>query len=73
MALATSMSVPAVGTLLMIGPAAAVWRSIGLSCRTNWPLGFFVGVAGAVLNYAPRSVNDRRVSSPGTVREPWAS
>jgi zinc/manganese transport system permease protein len=25
-----------------------VWLSIALSYRTNWPLGFFVGVAGAV-------------------------
>ncbi|WP_300610098.1 metal ABC transporter permease [Trebonia sp.] len=74
MALATSMTIPVVGALLMfslmIGPAAAaravtarpgvamalsvaialatVWASIVLSYRTNWPLGFFVGVAGAV-------------------------
>jgi zinc/manganese transport system permease protein len=27
---------------------ATVWISIALSYRTNWPLGFFVGVAGAV-------------------------
>ena len=73
MALATSMTVPVVGALLMfslmIGPAAAaravtarpgvamalsaaialvtVWLSIALSYRTNWPLGFFVGIAGA--------------------------
>jgi zinc/manganese transport system permease protein len=73
MALATSMTVPVVGALLMfslmIGPAAAarsvtarpgaamalsvaialatVWLSIALSYRTNWPLGFFVGVIGA--------------------------
>jgi zinc/manganese transport system permease protein len=25
-----------------------VWLSIVLSYHTNWPLGFFVGVAGAV-------------------------
>ena len=74
MALATSMTIPVVGALLMfslmIGPAAAarsltarpglamalsvaialvtVWLSITLAYRTNWPLGFFVGVAGAV-------------------------
>jgi zinc/manganese transport system permease protein len=74
MALATSMTVPVVGALLMfslmIGPAAAarsvtarpgtalalsvaialatVWLSIALSYQTNWPLGFFVGAAGAV-------------------------
>ena len=73
MALATSMTVPVVGALLMfslmIGPAAAarsvtarpgvalalsvaialatVWLSIALSYRTNWPLGFFVGIMGA--------------------------
>jgi zinc/manganese transport system permease protein len=74
MALATSMTVPVVGALLMfslmIGPAAAarsvtarpgaalalsvaiamatVWLSIALSYRTNWPLGFFVGIGGAL-------------------------
>ena len=73
MALATSMTVPVVGALLMfalmIGPAAAarsftrrpgyaiavatgialvtVWAGIALSYRTNWPLGFFVGVIAA--------------------------
>jgi zinc/manganese transport system permease protein len=73
MALATSMTVPVVGALLMfalmIGPAAAarsfttrpgraiavatgialvtVWAGIVLSYRTNWPLGFFVGVIAA--------------------------
>jgi zinc/manganese transport system permease protein len=73
MALATSMTIPVVGALLMfslmIGPAAAarsvtarpgvamglavaialvtVWAGIVLSYRTNWPLGFFVGVFGA--------------------------
>jgi len=74
MALATSMTVPVVGALLMfslmIGPAAAaraltarpflamtlavvialvtVWTGIAISYGTNWPLGFFVGVGGAV-------------------------
>jgi zinc/manganese transport system permease protein len=74
MGLATSMTVPVVGALLMfslmIGPAAAArsftarpgvalalsvaialaitWLSIALSYRTNWPLGFFVGVGGAI-------------------------
>ncbi|HEY1705467.1 MAG TPA: metal ABC transporter permease [Trebonia sp.] len=74
MALATSMTVPVVGALLMfslmIGPAAAArsvtarpgvalglsvaialavtWLSIALSYRTNWPLGFFVGIGGAI-------------------------
>jgi zinc/manganese transport system permease protein len=73
MALATSMTVPVVGALLMfalmIGPAAAarsftrrpgyaiavatgialvtVWAGIALSYRTNWPLGFYVGVIAA--------------------------
>jgi zinc/manganese transport system permease protein len=74
MALATSMTVPVVGALLMfslmIGPAAAarsltarpvlamtlsvsialviVWTGIVASYRSNWPLGFFVGIMGAV-------------------------
>ncbi len=74
-ALATTMTVPVVGTLLifslMIGaPAAArsftdrperalllsvalalatVWAAIALSYSTNYPVGFFVGTAGAVL------------------------
>ena len=73
MALATTMTVPVVGALLvfalMIGPAAAarsftrrpgyaiavatgialvtVWAGIALSYRTNWPLGFYVGVIAA--------------------------
>jgi len=73
MALATSMTVPVVGALLMfslmIGPAAAarsvtarpalamtlsvaialvtVWAAIAISYRSDWPLGFFVGVIGA--------------------------
>jgi zinc/manganese transport system permease protein len=73
MALATTMTVPVVGALLMfalmIGPAAAarsftrrpgpaialatgialvtVWAGIAASYRTNWPLGFFVGVIAA--------------------------
>ena len=74
MALATSMTVPVVGALLMfslmIGPAAAarsltarpvlamalsvaialvtVWVGIAVSYQSNWPLGFFVGIIGAV-------------------------
>ena len=73
MALATTMTVPVTGALLvfclMIGPAAAArsltasparalalsvglalaaaWLGIVLSYRTNWPLGFFVGITGA--------------------------
>jgi zinc/manganese transport system permease protein len=80
MALATSMTVPVVGALLMfslmIGPAAAarsltarpvlamalsvaialvtVWAGIVVSYQTNWPLGFFVGAAGAVFYLAGR-------------------
>jgi zinc/manganese transport system permease protein len=80
MALATSMTVPVVGSFLifslMIGPAAAarsvtskpllamalgtafalvtVWIGIVVSYETSWPLGFFVGVAGAVLYWAAR-------------------
>ena len=91
MALATSMTVPVVGALLMfslmIGPAAAaravtarpgvamalsvaialatVWLSIALSYRTNWPLGFFVGIAGAafyLLGHGTHIVAARRMS-----------
>jgi zinc/manganese transport system permease protein len=92
MALATSMTVPVVGALLMfslmIGPAAAarsvtarpgtamalsaaialatVWLSIALSYRTNWPLGFFVGVIGAsfyLIGQAARAVIPRRAGA----------
>ena len=91
MALATSMTVPVVGALLMfglmIGPAAAaravtarpgaalaisvalalvtVWLSIALSYRTNWPLGFFVGIGGAVfylIGQAARVAEPRRLA-----------
>jgi len=91
MALATSMTVPVVGALLMfglmIGPAAAarsvtarpsaalalsvalalvtVWLSIALSYRTNWPLGFFVGIGGAVfylIGQGARTVGPRRLA-----------
>ncbi len=81
MALATSMTVPVVGALLMfslmIGPAAAarsftsrpgfaialsvafgvatVWTGIAVSYETNWPLGFFVGVLGAVFYLVGRA------------------
>ena len=94
MALATSMTVPVVGALLMfslmIGPAAAarsvtarpgvalalsvaialatVWFSIALSYRTNWPLGFFVGIAGAVfylLGQGARSLAGGRARPAG--------
>jgi zinc/manganese transport system permease protein len=90
MALATSMTVPVVGALLMfslmIGPAAAarsvtarpgaamalsvaialaaVWLSIALSYRTNWPLGFFVGIIAAafyVIGLGARSLAGRPV------------
>lgn len=88
MALATSMSVPVVGALLMftlmIGPPAAarsvtarpgvalalsvlialatVWLSIALSYRTNWPLGFFVGVIGAAFYLVGQGA--RRIAAP---------
>jgi zinc/manganese transport system permease protein len=81
MALATSMTVPVVGALLMfslmIGPAAAarsvtarpglamtlsvaialltVWIGIALSYRTDWPLGFFVGIIGAAFYLSGRA------------------
>jgi zinc/manganese transport system permease protein len=90
MALATSMTVPVVGALLMfslmIGPAAAArsvtarpglalalsvaialvitWLSIALSYRTNWPLGFFVGIGGALfylIGLAARQLGGVRV------------
>jgi zinc/manganese transport system permease protein len=73
-ALATTMTVPVVGALLifslMIGPPAAarsltsrpvlamllsvaialvtVWLAIALSYQYNWPVGFFVGILGAI-------------------------
>jgi zinc/manganese transport system permease protein len=73
-ALATAMTVPVVGALLifslMIGPPAAarsltsrpllamvlsvvialitVWAAIALSYQYNWPVGFFVGMLGAL-------------------------
>jgi hypothetical protein len=34
--------------LMLTSALATVWISIALSYRTNWPLGFFVRVAGAV-------------------------
>jgi len=95
MALATSMTVPVVGALLMfalmIGPAAAarsfarrpehaialavaialatVWIGIVASYRTNWPLGFFVGViaAGFFLIGQGWSVARRRWFAVGAV------
>ena len=97
MALATSMTVPVVGALLMfslmIGPAAAarsltrrpglaialsvvfglatVWTGIAVSYETNWPLGFFVGVLGAVFYLAGRAwvtVRRTRTVRVGRVR-----
>ncbi|MGO9080780.1 MAG: metal ABC transporter permease [Streptosporangiaceae bacterium] len=88
-ALATSMTLPVVGALLifslMTGPPAAarsltasplralagsvliavvvVWTSIAASLVTNWPVGFFVGVLGALCYAAGRawtSLRDRR-------------
>jgi zinc/manganese transport system permease protein len=79
-ALATSMTLPVVGALLifslMIGPPAAArsltssplramglsvviaialaWASIAISYQTDWPVGFFVGVGGAVCYAAGR-------------------
>jgi len=96
-ALATTMTVPVVGTLLifslMIGaPAAArsftdrperalllsvalalatVWAAIALSYNTNYPVGFFVGTAGAVLYAIGRlwdAVGRRR--RPATLKTP---
>jgi zinc/manganese transport system permease protein len=103
MALATSMTVPVVGALLMfslmIGPAAAarsltarpvlaitfsvvialitVWAGIAVSYYSNWPLGFFVGTAGAIFYLASRAYtavrrakrerSSRRPANPGPV------
>jgi zinc/manganese transport system permease protein len=93
MGVATSMTVPVVGALLMfslmIGPAAAArsvtarpgvalalsvaialvttWLSIALSYRTNWPLGFFVGIGGAIfylIGLAARTWLPARAASP---------
>jgi zinc/manganese transport system permease protein len=80
LALATSMTLPVVGALLifslMIGPPAAArsltssppramalsvviavalaWAAIAASYETDWPVGFFVGVGGAVCYAAGR-------------------
>jgi zinc/manganese transport system permease protein len=93
-ALATSMTLPVVGALLifslMIGPPAAarsvtskpllavalsaviavvvVWASIAAAYDTNWPVGFFVGVFGAVCYAAGRgwaTLRGRRPARPG--------
>lgn len=87
-ALATSMTLPVVGALLifslMIGPPAAarsvtanpaiamglsvalavatVWVAIAASFETNWPVGFFVGVGGAVCYGAGRLVASWRAA-----------
>ena len=81
MAVATSLTVPVVGALLMfslmVGPAAAarsftarpplamalsvgfalvtVWVGIAAAYRLNWPLGFFVGIMGAVFYLTGRA------------------
>jgi zinc/manganese transport system permease protein len=88
-ALATAMTVPVVGALLifslMIGPPAAarsitsrppvaillsvaialatVWISIAASYLYNWPVGFFVGVLGAVSYGAGRAWSAVRARS----------
>jgi len=44
---------------------ASVWLSIALSYRTNWPLGFFVGITGAafyLLGQAAHTFERRRAS-----------
>jgi zinc/manganese transport system permease protein len=86
-ALATTMTVPVVGALLifslMIGPAAAaryftdrvgvalaisvglalltLWVSLAASYTTNWPVGFFVGVASGAWFVLGRSYRFVRV------------
>jgi len=90
-AVATTMSVPVVGALLMFSlmvgaPGAArlltkrpllalglsvaislviVWVAIAASYITNWPIGFFVGVLGAVFFVAARGFATWRRSRPG--------
>jgi zinc/manganese transport system permease protein len=87
-ALATSMTLPIVGALLifslMIGPPAAarsltskphaaiglsvvlalatLWIAVAASFETNWPIGFFVGVGGAVCYAAGRMITWWRAS-----------
>jgi zinc/manganese transport system permease protein len=91
-ALATAMTVPVVGALLifslMIGPPAAarsltsrpgvamalsvvlalvtVWVAIAASYRYNWPVGFFVGVLGALLYAVGRGWAAWRRSRPSS-------
>ena len=86
-ALATTMTVPVVGVLLMfslmIGPAAGarcftdnprtailltvaiavlvVWIAVAVSYLTNWPIGFFVGVSGALVYGVGRAWTAHRV------------
>ncbi len=97
-ALATAMTVPVVGALLifslMIGPPAAarsltarpllaivlsvalalltVWAAIAGSYLTNWPVGFYVGMLGALCYALGRGVagwrrlrSSRRVTASG--------
>jgi zinc/manganese transport system permease protein len=96
-ALATTMTVPVVGTALifslMVGPPAAaraftarpyaavalsvaialgvVWTAIAVSYRTNWPVGFFVGVISAGCYAAGRAWTLAR-SRRGAHRAPRA-
>jgi len=96
-ALATAMTVPVVGALLifslMIGPPAAarsftnrppvaillsvaialvtVWAAIAVSFVTDWPIGFFVGVLGALsygVGRAWAAWRRTRTVRPGTAR-----
>jgi zinc/manganese transport system permease protein len=90
-AVATTMSVPVVGALLMFSlmvgaPGAAralsadpfgalalsvgisvviVWVAIAASYETEWPIGFFVGVLGAVFYVAARAYAARHQSRLG--------
>ena len=96
LALATTMTVPVVGALLifslMIGPPAAarsltsrpllamllsvvialvtVWAAIAFSYQYNWPVGFFVGILGALSYGAGRgwaAWRRARATSPGAL------
>jgi zinc/manganese transport system permease protein len=97
-ALATAVTVPVVGALLifslMIGPPAAarsltsrpllamvlsvvialitVWAAIALSYQYNWPIGFFVGVLGALSYGVGRASAAWQRSRPGVRPVPAA-
>jgi len=61
-------------TLSVVIALVTVWAGIVVSCQTNWPLGFFVGTAGAVFYLFSRAYasvrrqrerSSRRPANPG--------